>query len=153
VIVNQLLSAYGSNSDCAYDIGCAFAKTTENSVLGSSIQHLNLRFMVGSFHGHAHNQLCQLQWHPMYIEGVGNTEGEGCKHVFSASNELAQSTRHATRFHRHQAIEQHFTFWNADKYEALSTYSFILLFFANFVISTIYSESLQRSHSDGLHAE
>jgi len=66
----------------------------------------------------------------MYIKGTGNTEGEGCEHVFSASNKLARSTRHATRFHQHQVIEEHFAFWNEDKYEALSTYSphqFILI--------------------------
>ena len=56
----------------------------------------------------------------MYIDGTGNSEGEGCEHVFSASNELARSTRHASAFHRHQAIEQHFAFWKQDKYEALS---------------------------------
>ncbi|KAF8545935.1 hypothetical protein OG21DRAFT_1479740 [Imleria badia] len=78
--------------------------------------------MVGAFHGHAHNRLCQLNWHPMYIKGMGHSEGEGCKHVFSASNELARSTRHASRFHRHQAIEQHFAFWNADKYEVLTQF-------------------------------
>jgi hypothetical protein len=38
--------------------------------------------MVGAFHGHAHNCLCQLDWHPAYIEGLGNTEGEGCEHIF-----------------------------------------------------------------------
>ncbi|KIK21693.1 hypothetical protein PISMIDRAFT_103621 [Pisolithus microcarpus 441] len=78
--------------------------------------------MVGAFHGHTHNRLCQLGWHPMYIEGTGNMEGEGCEHVFSAFNELAQSTRHATWFHRHQAIEQHIAFWNQDKYEALTCF-------------------------------
>ncbi|KAI5987210.1 hypothetical protein EDD15DRAFT_2173236 [Pisolithus albus] len=78
--------------------------------------------MVGAFHGHAHNRFCQLDWHPMYIDGTGNTDGEGCEHVFSTSNELARSTRHATRFHRHQAIEQHFAFWNEDKYEALTRF-------------------------------
>ncbi|KAF8128109.1 hypothetical protein EV363DRAFT_1265552 [Boletus edulis] len=87
--------------------------------------------MVGSFHGHAHNRLCQLQWHPMYIEGIGNMEGEGCKHVFSASNELARTIHHATRFHRYQAIEEHFTFWNADKYEALTTFCFLQRFIRN----------------------
>ncbi|KAF8452807.1 hypothetical protein L210DRAFT_3383705, partial [Boletus edulis BED1] len=51
---------------------------------------------------------------------TGNTEGEGCEHVFSMSNELAQSTHHASRFHQHQAIEEHFGFWNQDKYAALS---------------------------------
>ncbi|KAJ8584888.1 hypothetical protein M405DRAFT_853850 [Rhizopogon salebrosus TDB-379] len=68
--------------------------------------------MVGAFH----------DWHPMYIKGTGHSEGEGCEHIFSSSNELARSTRHATPFHRHQAIEQHFAFWDDDKYAALSTF-------------------------------
>ncbi|KAI5990638.1 hypothetical protein EDD15DRAFT_2170207 [Pisolithus albus] len=78
--------------------------------------------MVGAFHGHAHNRMCQLDWHPQYIKGTGHTEGEGCEHIFAASNELARSTRHATSFHRHQAIEEHFAFWDADKYAALSKF-------------------------------
>ncbi|KAG2336017.1 hypothetical protein BDR05DRAFT_897365 [Suillus weaverae] len=48
-------------------------------------------------------------------------EGEGCEHVFSASNKLAWSTRHASIFHWHQTIEEHFAFWDADKYAALKT--------------------------------
>jgi hypothetical protein len=52
---------------------------------------------------------------------TGHTEGEGCEHIFSSSNELARGTCHATPFHRHQAIEQHFAFWDDDKYAALST--------------------------------
>ncbi|KAI5996379.1 hypothetical protein EDD15DRAFT_2387353 [Pisolithus albus] len=119
-MINCLVAAYGPNGACAYDIGCAFARTASTSSIGPRIQALGLRFMVGTFHGHARNRLCQLGWHPMYIEGTGNTEGEGCEHVFSAFNELARSTRHATRFHRHQAIEEHIAFWNQDKYEALT---------------------------------
>ncbi|KAG1722976.1 hypothetical protein EDB19DRAFT_1898130 [Suillus lakei] len=75
--------------------------------------------MVRAFHGHAHNRWCQIDWHPMYIEGTGHTEGEGCEHIFSSSNELACSTHHATPFHWHQMIEQHFAFWDDDKYTAL----------------------------------
>ncbi|KAG1885893.1 uncharacterized protein F5891DRAFT_969233, partial [Suillus fuscotomentosus] len=41
-------------------------------------------------------------------------------HVFSASNKLAWSTRHATVFHHHQTIEEHFAFWDVDKYVSLS---------------------------------
>ncbi|KAF8130815.1 hypothetical protein EV363DRAFT_221781 [Boletus edulis] len=121
-MIDRLVSTYGPNGACAYDIGCAFAATANHSSLGAKVRELNLRFMVGAFHGHAHNRLCQLNWHPMYIKGMGHSEGEGCEHVFSASNELARSTRHASRFHRHQAIEQHFAFWNADKYEALTRF-------------------------------
>ncbi|KAG0702916.1 hypothetical protein DFH29DRAFT_804333 [Suillus ampliporus] len=78
--------------------------------------------MVGTFHGHAHNRKCQLHWHPLYIPGTGHSEGEGCEHIFSASNELARSTRHASPFHRHQSIEEHFSFWDKDKYAALSNF-------------------------------
>ncbi|KIM59580.1 hypothetical protein SCLCIDRAFT_125876 [Scleroderma citrinum Foug A] len=90
-MVNCLLSVYGPNGGCTYDIGCAFNKTVNMSTIGSRIRALRLRFMVGAFHRHAHNCLCQLDWHPTYIEGARNMEGEGCEHVFSASNELARS--------------------------------------------------------------
>ena len=112
---------FGTKIGCAYDIGCAFSKTLENSSLSQKASDAAFRLMVGAFHGHAHNRLCQLQWHPLYIQGTGRTEGEGCEHVFSSSNDLARSTRHATHFHRHQSIEEHFKFWDQDKYANLST--------------------------------
>ncbi|KAG0706446.1 hypothetical protein DFH29DRAFT_872226 [Suillus ampliporus] len=121
-LLNHLMSILGENGGCAYDIGCAFAKTLASSSLGPCALALNLRMMVGAFHGHAYNRHCQLDWHPMYIDGTGHTEGEGCEHVFAFSNELARSTRHASAFHRHQTIEEHFSFWNEDKYAALSTF-------------------------------
>lgn len=122
-LLNHLMSVFREKGGCAYDIGCAFAKTLANSSLGPRAAALDLRLMVGAFHGHAHNRRCQLDWHPMYINGTGHTEGEGCEHVFSASNELARSTRHASAFHRHQTIEEHFAFWDADKYATLSMIS------------------------------
>ncbi|KAI5980372.1 hypothetical protein EDC04DRAFT_2875760 [Pisolithus marmoratus] len=78
--------------------------------------------MVGTFHGHVHNHLCQLGWHPMYIEGAGNMEGEG-------------------------SIEEHIAFWNKDKYEALSTCcsysfsSFLISLLAHF-IQNHYQEAM-----------
>ncbi|KAG1792021.1 uncharacterized protein HD556DRAFT_1239880 [Suillus plorans] len=118
-LIDKLLTVYGKNGACAYDIGCAFSKTLTNSSLGPRALDLNFRMMVGAFHGHAHNRKCQLVWHPTYILGTGHSEGEGCEHIFSASNELARSTRHASPFHRHQTIEEHFAFWDADKYAVL----------------------------------
>jgi Kyakuja-Dileera-Zisupton transposase len=110
---------YGSRQGCAYDIGCAFASTLENSSLGSRAAHLQFKLMVGAFHGHAHNRLCQVHWHPLYIKGTGHFDGEGCEHIFSSSNDVARSTRHASWFHRRQAIEEHFEHWDKDKYAAL----------------------------------
>ncbi|KAG1782891.1 hypothetical protein EV702DRAFT_1176201 [Suillus placidus] len=118
-LIDKLLTVYGKNGACAYDIGCAFSKTLRNSSLGPRASELNFWMMVGAFHGHAHNCKCQLAWHPMYIPGTGHSEGEGCEHIFSASNELARSTRHASPFHWHQTIKEYFTFWDADKYAVL----------------------------------
>ncbi|KAG1718655.1 hypothetical protein EDD22DRAFT_983519 [Suillus occidentalis] len=73
-IIDCLLTVYGQNGACAYDIGCVFAKTITSSTLGECASSLNLWMM--------------LDWHPMYIEGTGYTEGEGCEHIFSSSNEL-----------------------------------------------------------------
>jgi hypothetical protein len=121
-IVSKLLEDVGQNIGCAYDIGCTFSKTLGNSNIGPQAAEKNFRLMVGAFHGYAHNRRCQLSWHPLYIKGTGLTEGEGCEHVFSSSNDVARNTRHATRFHRQQAIDEHFKFWDADKYALLSTY-------------------------------
>ncbi|KAG1801749.1 uncharacterized protein BJ212DRAFT_1286438 [Suillus subaureus] len=71
------MSILGENGGCAYDIRRAFAKTLANSSLGPCAISLNLQMMVGAFHGHAHNRHCQLDWHPMYIDGTGHTEGKG----------------------------------------------------------------------------
>ncbi|KAG1851637.1 hypothetical protein DFJ58DRAFT_842118 [Suillus subalutaceus] len=106
---------FGTNGGCAYNIGCMFTKTLANSSVGPLAPNLNLRMMVGTFH----------DWHPMYIEGTGPTKGEGCEHIFSSSN-LAWSTRHVSPFHLHQIIEEHFTFWDQDKYAALMLIGILL---------------------------
>ncbi|KAG1727456.1 uncharacterized protein EDB91DRAFT_1239525 [Suillus paluster] len=123
-IINHLMAVYGQNGSCAYDIGCAFSKTLSTSSLGLCADALALCMMVCTFHGHAHNHKCQLDWHPMYISRTGHTEGEGCEHIFSPLNELTWSTRHASPFHWHQSIEEHFNFWDANKYATLSKFLF-----------------------------
>ncbi|KIK28751.1 hypothetical protein PISMIDRAFT_90228 [Pisolithus microcarpus 441] len=121
-VLEHLLAVYGWNGAVFYDIGCAFNMIARNSALGPMIHALNLCLMVGAFHSHAHNCKCQLDWHLLYVHGTSHTEGEGCEHIFLASNMLAQNTRHSSKFHRQQAIKQHFAFWNADKYAALGNF-------------------------------
>ncbi|KAG1763276.1 hypothetical protein EV702DRAFT_982934 [Suillus placidus] len=73
-IIDKLLTVYGKNGGCAYDIGCAFSKTLTNSSLCMRVHKLDLHLMVGVFHRHTHNRKCQLDWHPMYIPRTGHTE-------------------------------------------------------------------------------
>ncbi|KAJ7134942.1 hypothetical protein C8R43DRAFT_894543 [Mycena crocata] len=103
-VVEELLAAFGMNLGAGYDVGCHFGTTVANSELGEEAQEKNLRCLVGSFHGHAHNRLCQLSFLATYVEGMGLEDLEGCERFFSRSNGLAKSCRYASRFHRQQEI-------------------------------------------------
>ena len=41
----------GRKISCAYDMGCAFGTTLDNSSLGDYAKANQFRLMVGSFHG------------------------------------------------------------------------------------------------------
>jgi hypothetical protein len=119
-MVSKILEVLGDRNALAYDIGCAFEQTVSHSSLGTRALAQLLKFVVPSFHGHAHNRTCQLHYHPQYITTLGIEDFETCERCFSISNGLASNTRLATRFHRQQAIEQHFQFQDQDKYAELS---------------------------------
>ncbi|KAF8579613.1 hypothetical protein K439DRAFT_1620392 [Ramaria rubella] len=123
VITNELLDAFGDGLMQGYDIGCGFSTTANNSqLLGPKLRELHGRYCVGYFHGHAHSRLCQLDWHPLYIQGCGLEDFETCERVFLRSNALASSTRHASRFHCRQLIHRWFETWNHEKYTETSKF-------------------------------
>ncbi|KAF8178986.1 hypothetical protein K438DRAFT_1604258 [Mycena galopus ATCC 62051] len=104
-IVEVLLDAFGLKIGGGYDIGCHFGTTLNNSKLGDKARTNQFRSLVGSFHGHAHNWLCQLSFLATYVKGLGLEDLEGCEHYFSRSNGLAKSVRYASKFHRRQEIK------------------------------------------------
>ena len=137
-LTNRLIDTFGERLMIGYDIGCGFSKTASNSrLLGPKLVREKCHFCCGSFHGHAHERMCQLQWHPLHIEGVGLEDFEGCERIFSESNRVAGITRHASKFHRRQAIVKHFEHWNLDRYGELCEYidciSFELFFKRRFI--------------------
>jgi hypothetical protein len=105
-IVNKLIDVFSPDLAMGYDIGCCF-KSTLNNALGEKAQLNRHTCLVGAFHGHAHNWLCQLNFLTTYVEELGLEDLEGCKHFFSKSNALASSTRYSSTFHRHQAIVEY----------------------------------------------
>ena len=114
-IVDKLLDVYGEDICIGYDIACSSA-TLKSSSLGAEATAARLRCVVPAFHGYAHSRSCQVKWHPLNVEGTGKEDFEGSERAFSASNALAVGTRLSSRFHRAQAIQQHWDFWSADKY-------------------------------------
>ncbi|KAJ7043626.1 hypothetical protein C8F04DRAFT_1251032 [Mycena alexandri] len=103
-LVNELLDAYGKKFGLGYDISCHFQETIKKSNLSEKAKENMLKMLVGAFHGHAHNRLCQLKFLATYIHGLGLEDLEGCERFFSKSNEMAKVVRYSSRFHRQQEI-------------------------------------------------
>jgi hypothetical protein len=99
-----LLDAFGPKIGGRYDIGCKFGITLAHSPLGHRAKAFKYQALVGSFHGHAHNRLCQLRFLATYIKGMGLEDLEGGERYFSKSNALTGSIRHASVFHHKQKI-------------------------------------------------
>jgi hypothetical protein len=116
--VKVLLDTFGLRLGVGYDVGCHFGTTVDKSELGEQARTQGMKCLVGSFHGHAHNRLCQLSFLATYVKGLGLEDLEGCERYFSRSNGLAKSCRYASRFHRQQEIS---TF--AKQIDAVETYA------------------------------
>ena len=91
VCVEKLLDAFGEDIGSGFNIGCKFKTTLNNSPLGPCACQLRHTCLVGAFHGHAHNCLCQLSLLATYVKGLGLEDLEGCERAFLMSNALAAS--------------------------------------------------------------
>ncbi|KAK7007335.1 hypothetical protein R3P38DRAFT_3281563 [Favolaschia claudopus] len=120
-VVAHLLRELGELA-IGYDCGCNLKKMVKaHPVLSKIAADNNFVSLVGAFHGHAHNRLCQLSNLSLYVEGVGLEDLEGCESFFSKSNALAATTRYSTVFHRQQAIATYMRHADAaDAYQGLS---------------------------------
>ncbi|KAI0058310.1 hypothetical protein BV25DRAFT_1872035 [Artomyces pyxidatus] len=124
-VTEKLLDTFGKDLGGGYDIGCSFATTLARSSIGARAQELNHTSLVGAFHGHAHNRLCQLRYLAVYTEGLGLEDLEGGERIFSKSNPLARSLRYASVFHRRQAIVTYFE--HSDTFETYQNLTTFLL--------------------------
>ncbi|KIJ28781.1 hypothetical protein M422DRAFT_91237, partial [Sphaerobolus stellatus SS14] len=108
-ITSKLIGLFGSDIAVGYDIGCAFASTIASSpLIGSKAKEADVSFFVPTFHKHAHNRGCQVCWHPLYNTLASLEDFKTRERIFSMSNHLTSTTRFASKFHRQQAIEEHF---------------------------------------------
>jgi len=121
-MVDKLIDIFNIPMLIGYDIGCGFTSTClASEKVSGKFQKSGMRFSVGSFHGHAHARKCQLDWHPLYIEGTGLEDLETCERLFSGSNMLARCTRQASVYNRKELIGRFMKVWNSDKYLELSS--------------------------------
>jgi len=92
--VETLLAAFGEDMVGCSTVAARFKTTLNNSPLGPRARQLRQTCLVGAFHGHAHNRLCQLPHRQPYVKGLGLEDLEGCASgAFSTSNALAAALR------------------------------------------------------------
>ncbi|KIM57629.1 hypothetical protein SCLCIDRAFT_57162, partial [Scleroderma citrinum Foug A] len=120
--INKLIDVHSNNQAIGSDIGCSLTATLAASSIAQTARAVNVQLVVNAFHGHAHNRMCQLQYHPLYLPGTGLEDFETCEHVFSSSNATAGLICHASHFHYVQSLELHFSQWDADRYAELSRF-------------------------------
>ncbi|KAF9046183.1 hypothetical protein BJ165DRAFT_1345868, partial [Panaeolus papilionaceus] len=122
-IVSKMVDTFGEDLALGYDIGCRFSTTLSRSSIASKVKKNRHYCLVGAFHGHAHNRLCQSKNLATYVEGVGLEGFETCEPHFSETNKMAPSTRHASEFHRLQTFVEFTNHRDRfEKYQNLSTH-------------------------------
>ncbi|KAF6759087.1 hypothetical protein DFP72DRAFT_844379 [Ephemerocybe angulata] len=72
---------FGEDIGGGYDIGCQFGSALKNSTIGEEAKRLGYTSLVGAFHGHAHNRLCQLSHLTTYVDGLGLEDLEGYRGI------------------------------------------------------------------------
>ncbi|EKM49192.1 uncharacterized protein PHACADRAFT_107264 [Phanerochaete carnosa HHB-10118-sp] len=115
-IMRKILDVLDPDFMVAYDIGCSFETTTKNSSLGNDYHAKRGSMCVPAFHGYTHSHICQLQFHPNVIEGMGIEDAETLERVFGSSNMLAPVIRYASPYRRTLFIEEYFKQWDEEKY-------------------------------------
>ncbi|KAG1858513.1 hypothetical protein F4604DRAFT_1589518 [Suillus subluteus] len=138
-IISKVLDVLGERSLGAYDIGCGFTSTIENSSLGENFRKMESRMCVDAFHGYAHNYVCQTKNHPLGITGAGLEDFETIEQIFSASNQLATVTHYSSSYRHHALLELFFKQWDEEKYLNVGT-----------MILNNYKQALGIINSDGL---
>lgn len=118
----KILEKFDPDFIAGYDIGCSFETTVSNSSLGGAYHEKRGRMCVSAFHAYTHSHVCQLEFHPNNVEGMGIEDVETLERVFSGSNALASVTRFASAYRRRLLIETYFKQWDEDKYVNSGTF-------------------------------
>src|SRR5260370_19319125 len=93
---DQLIQTFGNNILFAYDIGCTFSATLSKSSIGDMAKNTNLKCCTCSFHGAAHNRLCQLDFLISFQKGAGIEDRKSNQSMYFEINSLASTNQHAS---------------------------------------------------------
>ena len=140
-ITNKMLITFGKDQGGGYDTGCQFKMTLNNSSIGPLTCSLNYTSLVDTFHGDAHQCLCQLSHLATYQKGLGIEDLGMCECAFSQLNTMGMVMQGMSVLHWHQEIDGYFQYIdNMETYQNLSksTLSLTLIVYLLCCYSIIY---------------
>jgi hypothetical protein len=86
------------------------------------IHHTTLIPAVPKLHEPSHDKLGHEQYSFNFIPGVGATDGECIERIWAGHNALGNSTKTAGPGNRQDTLDDHFSFWNWEKYVSLGNF-------------------------------
>ncbi|TFK59869.1 hypothetical protein BDN72DRAFT_745195, partial [Pluteus cervinus] len=81
-----------------------------------------VRGAVPKMHVKGHKADCQIRFSFNYLQYSGETCGEGIESSWSVNNESAGSTKQQNHGHRHDSLDDFFSFWNWQKLQGLAAH-------------------------------
>ncbi|KAF9470561.1 hypothetical protein BDN70DRAFT_902008 [Pholiota conissans] len=121
IFASAVQSAQVSSIIISYDIACQWFKHLHERINSlPAALHLDpkikTRPLIPKFHEPAHEEKNHEQFSFNFATGVGKTDGEVPERVWAGHNGLGGSTKTQAPGSRHDVLDDHFGFWNWQKY-------------------------------------
>ncbi|TFK59879.1 hypothetical protein BDN72DRAFT_780133, partial [Pluteus cervinus] len=91
-----------------YDINCQFWVYFMRRAIDKGLfwpKDLMFEPAIGLFHVHGHKEICNAQFSPSYIRGIGRTDGEVLETLWSTLNDGSRSVQTASLAHRAETLD------------------------------------------------
>ncbi|KAI0257980.1 hypothetical protein BC834DRAFT_837287, partial [Gloeopeniophorella convolvens] len=102
-----------------YDIMCQYCvnllKRIDENALLSIPEALKLRYVIGLFHIHGHQDTCLARFSPSYTHATRQVDGEIIETLWSILNNISRSTRGMSLVHRAEVLDAHMNYSNWKK--------------------------------------
>jgi len=109
----------------SYDVACQWFTNLQSHIDSDwpdeikPKSQLHIRPLIPKLHEPAHERAGHEQFSFNYGVGVGNTDGECPERIWSGHNALGNSTKTQGPGSRHDVLDDHFGFWNWEKYKSM----------------------------------
>lgn len=120
----------------AYDINCQYRLKFVERLKAMARTHADLKLMstikrdyakgmpwtlagVGKFHLAGHKASCRFKWSFNFLPGSAMTDGEAAERVWAVLNFLGLRTREMNPGHRHDVINQFYSYMNVNRIHGL----------------------------------